>query len=69
MGIQVGGIDIANAIIDAEFRINVLEKVIDKLLKVTPSGTLTDKDIQKFRDESIASLQQKYPSAGITKIG
>jgi len=69
MGIQVGGIDIANSVIDVEFRINVLEKVIDRLLSVAPPGTLTDNDIQKFRDESIAMLQNKYPSAGITKKG
>ena len=69
MGIQIGGIDVANAVIDAEFRLNVLEKVVDKLLSVAPPGTLTGQDIEKFRDESIAILQNKYPSAGITKKG
>lgn len=69
MGIQIGGIDVANAVIDVEFRINVLEKVIDKLLKAVPPGTLTDNDLQKFRDDSIVMLQNKYPSAGITKKG
>jgi len=69
MSIRIGDIDVTNGIIDTEFRITVLEKVIDRLLRVAPPGTITDKDIEKFRDESIEILQKKYPSAGITKKG
>ena len=69
MGMRIGDIDIPDSIIDAEFRITVLEKVIDRLLRVAPPGTLTEKDINIFRDEAIELLQKKYPASGITKKG
>jgi hypothetical protein len=68
MGISIGGIDIANSIINTEFRILVLEKIVDRLLQVAPPGVLSAMDMEKIRDEALTSIQKKYPEAGIKKL-
>ncbi len=67
MAISIGGIDITDAIINAEYRIGILERIIDKLLRVAPHGTFTDADIAVIRKEVIRTLQEKYPDAGIAE--
>jgi len=65
MSISIAGIDLADAAINAEFRITVLERIIDRLLRVAPPGTLTETDMKAIRDQALRDLRQKYPSAGI----
>jgi len=67
MGISVGGIDITDSIINNEFRLTVLEQVVDRLLRIAPPGTLTAQDMENIRNEAITIMQKKYPAAGITK--
>ena len=67
MGISIGGIDISDALINAEYRIGILERIIEKLLRVAPSGTLTDADMEVIRKDVVRTLQQKYPNAGISE--
>ena len=66
MGINIGGIDIADSLINTEFRVTVLEKIVDRLLQKAPPGTLTIQDIENLRNEAIKIMQKKYPEAGIT---
>ena len=63
MGIKFGEID-ASQILDNEFRILVLERVVDKILSANPAvaGTL---DIAAVRNEVIEILKKKYPNSGI----
>ena len=41
MGMKVGGIDLAKSVIDAEFRIGVLERIIEKLMSQLGNQSLT----------------------------
>ena len=36
MGIEIGGIDLAESALNTEFRVAVLERIIDKLVSVSP---------------------------------
>jgi len=67
MSISVGGINIIDSIINSEYRITILEMIVDRLLQKVPAGTLTNQDIEKIRNDTIELLQKKYPTAGITK--
>ena len=68
MSISIGGIDVADSAINSEYRIGVLERVMDKLLQMAPPGSITASDMQKIHDEAMRDLQRKYPSAGIQTI-
>jgi hypothetical protein len=65
MSIHIGGINLADSVINTEFRLSVLERVVDKLLLTAHSGTLTVQDMEKIRKEVLESMQKKYPEAGI----
>ena len=67
MSIKIGGIDLADGVIDAQFRIGIMEKVIDRLLKAAPPGTLSEGDMEMIRNETMRELPPKYPSAGISR--
>jgi hypothetical protein len=67
MSIQIGGINLADAIVNSEFRIAVLERIVDRLLKVSPPGTLTPEAMEVIQSETIQMLQKKYPQAGLQK--
>ena len=69
MGISVGGIDLTDSVINAEFRIGVLERIVDRLIRVAPPGALTEADMTRIRAEVLSSLQRKYPQAGISTKG
>lgn len=66
MSLSIGGIDLTDSIINTEFRLGVLERVVERLLRVAPLGTVTDSDMKKIREDVLESLQKKYPEAGIT---
>ena len=66
MSFTVGGIDLANSAINAELRILVLEKIVEKLIQYAPPEDFSHEDIVRFRKESLEELQKKYPKAGIT---
>lgn len=67
MSISIGDINIIDSAINSEYKIIVLEKIIERLLQTTLVGTLTSQDVEKIRNEAIELLQKKYPTAGITK--
>jgi hypothetical protein len=66
MGIKIGDIDIANQIIDNDFRIGVLEKILEKLLNSNKNLVLpTQTEIEEFRVKTATELKVKYPNSGI----
>lgn len=69
MGISIGGIDLTDSVINAEFRIGILERIVDRLVRAAPPGTVTETDLRLIRLEVITALQKKYPQAGITSKG
>ena len=67
MSVSVGGINLVESIIDAQYRIAVLEKIVEHLAQRSPVGALTQNDVERFQKESLSELQRKYPSAGLRK--
>lgn len=67
MSIKIGDVDLFDSTINTEFRVAVLERVVDRLLKAAPYGTISPQDIERIRDEALTEMQKKYPSAGLSK--
>ena len=69
MGIKIGEVDVASQIVENEYRIAVLERVVDFLLSRATTLTgpaLSPQDLNRIRKEVVAQLQKKYPNSGIT---
>lgn len=67
MGIKYGDIDIANQTLDNEFRIQVLERLLEIILHNNPDiQKPTQAQLNQIRQEVITVLQQKYPNSGIS---
>lgn len=66
MAIKFGEID-AGQIIENEFRIGVLEKIVAALLakNVGRIESPTAGEVEQYRRDIIADLQKKYPKSGI----
>jgi len=67
MGIQIGGIDITNELINTKLRLGVLEKIVQALLDQSAPLSITQNDIEKFREQTLTELQGEHPDAGIKK--
>lgn len=68
MGINIGGIDIAQSTLDAEFKIAVLEKIVEKMLnKMGGAAIISEAELNAIRENSLKELQIKYPNAGLKK--
>ena len=65
MSIRIAGVDLFSQGLENEYRISVLEKVLDKIITNNPSIKISEKEIEKIRKEVIFLLQKKYPEAGI----
>ena len=66
MSISVGGIDLAAGVIDAQYRIAVLEKIVEHMARRMP-GTISQEVIKQLQEEALAELQKRYPDAGIKR--
>lgn len=64
MSIKIAGVDLFNQGLDNEFRISVLEKIIETILSKNPN-ILSNKQLKEIRLNVVKSLQTKYPEAGI----
>ncbi len=66
MGIKFGEIDVSQ-ILENEYRINVLERILDWILKNNSAFNhqLTPDIISQIRKDVIKDLQKKYPNSGI----
>ena len=62
MGIKFGEID-ANQILENEFRLGVLERLLEGMLNANPNlKKPTDLDLHKIRKAVIEDLKIKYPN-------
>jgi hypothetical protein len=69
MSIQIGDVDVTSQILDSEFRIAVLERVVDHLISRFPAvggSPITQTDMARIRSDVVAAMQRKYPNSGIT---
>ena len=68
--VSIGGVDVVQALVEAEVRVLVLEKVVDTMLK---AGIRTERslnlDLDTIREQAVKDLQVKYPGLGIKAPG
>jgi hypothetical protein len=67
LGVKFGEID-AGQILDNEFRIMVLERVLDVLLAANPAAVVS-LNMDVIRQDVVNKLQKKYPNSGISLKG
>ena len=66
MGIKIGDIDIANQTLENEFRLGVIERLLEMVLNSNPNlKKPTQKELGLIRQEVVQQLQKKYPNSGI----
>jgi hypothetical protein len=66
MGIKIGDIDIANQTLENEFRLGVIERLLEMVLNSNPNlKKPTQKELGRIRQEVVQQLQKKYPNSGI----
>ncbi|MGD9110335.1 MAG: hypothetical protein PVG93_05295 [Phycisphaerales bacterium] len=68
MGIKIGDIDVASQLIENEYRIMVLENVIDRMItRINYLGAkpITPAEMNDIRRSVVEQLQKKYPNSGI----
>ena len=64
--VSFGSMNITQAIVDAELRILVLEKIVEQLVNhQARSGQRVNIDMPALRASALSTLQQKYPDLGI----
>jgi len=69
MGVRFGEID-SNQILQNEFRIGVMEKLLEWTLNNNSTVTRPfPEDIEEIKKSVIAQLRQKYPKSGIEYKG
>jgi len=68
MGIKIGEVDVASQILENEYRVAVLERVVDFLLSRAQTVTgpaLSPTDLNRIRREVVEQLKEKYPNSGL----
>jgi hypothetical protein len=59
----ISGVDVTSGVVDLEFRVNILEKIVQRLLSNSAvAGTFTPKEIQDLWLETFAELRVRYPN-------
>lgn len=68
MWINIWWIDISESLIDAEYRIFVLEQMLEQIINKTWWTNLINlEELDAMRNNALIQLQKKYPEAGIHK--
>ena len=66
MGIKIGGIDIAQQGIETEFRLSVLEHLLEQIINRNPTlNKPTQEELNSIRARVVEILKKKYPNSGI----
>lgn len=64
MSFKINNLDLYQSAIQTEYRIAVLERVVDHLLKYNPAAA-SALSMEMIRTQVLADLQRKYPNADI----
>lgn len=64
MGIKFGEID-ATQIIENEYRIGILEHVLNLILQRVPGAFVSPEEMGQIQNAVITRLKAKYPNSGI----
>ena len=66
MGIKIGDVDVAQQTLDNEFRVGVLERLLERILNNNPSiQKPSQSELNEIRKQVVKDLQKKYPNSGI----
>lgn len=66
MGIKIGDIDIAQQTLDNEFRLGVLERLMEHVVNNNPTLVRPSQEqLNQIRKDVVQQLQKKYPNSGI----
>ncbi|MBW8001866.1 MAG: hypothetical protein FVQ80_07560 [Planctomycetes bacterium] len=68
MGVKFGEID-SGQILSNEFKVAVLERVVEWLVNNTSMVTPNQLDLQAIRKSVVKELKKKYPKSGIEYKG
>jgi hypothetical protein len=69
MSLQIGDVNVVSQLLENEFRVSVLEQVVNHLVAKFPSvgePPITPDDLARIREQVVADMQRKYPESGIT---
>ena len=67
--VTFGNLNLVQALVDAELRISILEKVVEQLINHQARfGQKPDIDLEAIRTQTLSHIQEKYPDLGI-KMG
>jgi hypothetical protein len=67
MAVMIGGIDVLGQGLTNEYRVAILEGILDYIIDRNPN--LISKDtIEDIKKTALTRLQIKYPHAGITEV-
>jgi hypothetical protein len=68
--VSIGGVNVVQALVEAEIRLLVLEKVVETMLKAgIRTERLLNLDLGAIREQAVKDLQVKYPGLGIKAPG
>jgi hypothetical protein len=67
MSVKIAGIDLFSQGLDNEYRITILEMILNKIVDNNPNIKITKDEIKTIKKSALTSLQKKYPEAGITE--
>jgi hypothetical protein len=65
MAAKIFGIDLPSTVINLEFRLGVLERIVTRLAEFAPPEALTDETLGDIRSSVFDSLREHYPEAGL----
>ena len=66
MGIKIGDIDIAQQTLDNEFRLGVLERLLENVMNTNRDlNKPTQNQLNQIRNEVVEQLREKCPNSGI----
>lgn len=64
-GIKLGDIDVGDQIIDNEYRLRLLFKILENILKKNKLQGPLKEEIEAMKRDIEKELQEKYPNSGI----
>mgnify|MGYP000364252494 CR=1 FL=1 len=69
MGISIGGIDVANEIVELHYQLRRTQKILEILLAKTPQigQSLTSLDMSLAEKDALDFVQKKFPEMGIQR--
>ncbi len=67
MAIKIDNVDMISQIIENEFKIKVLEKLVDSILSANPN-ILSEEEIKALKTKTLKDMQEKYPASSLELI-